>query len=292
MKSMTGFGRGEAELSGRSVTAEVRSVNHRYLETNVRISHALSALEQKVRGQIKEKLSRGKVDVFISYANHSDDQGEVWVNEPRLLQAVEALREAGKKVSLTDDLTLSSLLSLPDLLGTERKAEDTEALWELVQKALSEALSHMVSMREEEGAALQKDFREKLSELEEQVRLCEERGPLLKEEYRNRLKERLETLLEKPSALDEGRLEMEVTLFADKACIDEELTRLRSHISQFGKLLEQKDPVGRQLDFLTQELNREANTIASKASDLAITQAALAMKNCVEKIREQVQNVE
>ncbi|MBO6158633.1 MAG: YicC family protein [Firmicutes bacterium] len=294
MYSMTGFGRGECEKEGHSFSVEVKSVNHRYLETGVRIPHRLGALEQEVRSMVKKKLARGKVDVFVSYTNHSNDQGKIWLGEGRLEEYLSALRACGAKYGLEDDLKLSHILSLPDVISSEDNQTDLEMLQPVLMEALTQALGGLVAMREKEGENLKKDLAGKLDELSCLREKIAERAPLVVELYREKLHEKLRDYLD-PSitpSLDEGRLETEIAIFADRCAIDEELTRLESHITQYRKLIEKNEPVGRQLDFLTQELNRETNTIASKSSDLQITQAALAMKNVIEKIREQVQNIE
>lgn len=294
MKSMTGFGRGEKEVQGHVFTVEVKTVNHRYLESSIRLSRKLSALEGKVRGILKERISRGKTDVFINYANHSQEQGSIWINDVRLAEYVRALREQAKSHGLEDDLKLSHVLQLPEVMETEEAQTDLEALEPILTEALGQALDELNAMREREGENLKKDFQEKLSELETLVGQIQERAPLVVQEYKEKLYGRIQEHLDKNKVpeMDEGRLEMEVTLFADRCCIDEELTRLGSHIRQYRQTLEKKEPIGRQLDFLTQELNRETNTIASKSNDLTVTQCALAMKNVIEKIREQIQNIE
>lgn len=294
MYSMTGFGRGEYERDGHSFSVEVKSVNHRYLETGVRMPHRLGALEQEIRSVVKKRLSRGKVDVFVTYTNHSDEQGKIWLNEGRLEEYLQALRSCGSKYGLEDDLKLSHVLALEDVVTTEDTQADLEMLLPVLQQALGMALDGLLSMRLKEGENLKGDFSRKLDELSELRAQIASRAPLVVEQYRQKLQDRLEGYLDPSvrSSLDEGRLETEIAIFADRCAIDEELTRLESHIAQYRKLLEKNEPVGRQLDFLTQELNRETNTIASKSSDLQITQAALSMKNAIEKIREQVQNIE
>ncbi len=294
MKSMTGFGRGECEKLGRQFTVEIKTVNHRYLEPNIRMPHQFQALEASIRAIMKERIARGKADVSIRYTNHSDDQGTVWVNETKLSEYVSALRKAAENVGLTDDLALSKVLNLPGVVESEMAEEDLEEIKVILTEALDLAIDDLDAMRLREGETLKLDFKSKLDELEEHVLEIEEIAPRVVEGYKTRLYERMDQYLDKAKTqqLDEGRLETEVTLFADRCCIDEELTRLHSHIKQYRQLIEKKEPIGRQLDFLTQELNRESNTIASKSNDLEITRHALAMKNIVEKIREQIQNIE
>ena len=294
MKSMTGFGRGECEKLGRQFTVEIKTVNHRYLEPNIRMPHQFQALEASIRAIMKERIARGKADVSIRYTNHSDDQGTVWVNETKLSEYVSALRKAAENVGLTDDLALSKVLNLPGVVESEMAEEDLEEIKAILTEALDLAINDLDAMRLREGETLKLDFKSKLDELEEHVVEIEKIAPRVVEGYKTRLYERMDQYLDKAKTqqLDEGRLETEVTLFADRCCIDEELTRLHSHIKQYRQLIEKKEPIGRQLDFLTQELNRESNTIASKSNDLEITRHALAMKNIVEKIREQIQNIE
>ena len=294
MNSMTGFGRGEAEKNGFSFTVELKSVNHRYLESSIRIHHSLSVLEADIRRVLKERLSRGKVDVFVSYQNHSDAQGQIWLNRSNLEGYLKALEEAADAYHLENDLKLSSVLSLPEVLEVDKASWDPEELRPILLDALSQALDGLIRMREEEGQNLRKEFGQKLDELEVCVREVENRAPEVVKSYQEQLYQRMQEYLDetKVPKIDEGRLEKEVTVFADRCCIDEEITRLKSHISQYRKIISSGEPVGRKLDFLTQELNREANTIASKSNDLTVTQTALQMKNLIEKIREQVQNIE
>lgn len=294
MKSMTGFGRGEKEDRGRLFVVEIKTVNNRFLETNVRISHQLSALEPLVRSQIRKRLSRGKVDVSVQYENHSDQQGQVWINQAKMKEYVENLRLAAKEIGVEDDLKLSHLLALPDVIESKPAEDDPQALGILLSGAVDQALDRLEEMRAKEGETLRKDFSGKLDQLEAYVANVEERAPLVVANYKEKLYARLDQYLdpEKATQIDAGRLETEITIFSDRCCIDEELTRLHSHIGQYRQLLESPEPVGRQLDFLTQELNRETNTIASKSNDLDITKQALAMKNLIEKIREQIQNIE
>ncbi len=294
MKSMTGFGRGQASAEGRTMTVDIKTVNHRYFEPSIRLPRKLMALESLLRDALKERIVRGKTDVFVNYENHSDEQGEVWLNSARLGEYVKALRLEGERFGLSDDLTLSSVLRIPDVLETGELREDEEALGSLLLEAAGKALDALDAMREKEGEHLKSDILAKIALLEESRARIAERAPFVVSDYRERLNARIEELLSPDTAksLDPTRLAQEVTLFSDKCCIDEELTRLASHFTQFKSILSQKEPAGKKLDFLTQELNRETNTIASKSNDLTITREALAMKNEIEKIREQIQNLE
>ncbi len=294
MKSMTGFGRGESQREGRLFTVEIKTVNHRYFEPSIRMPRKLAALEAEFRALLKERIARGKIDVFISYENHSEEQGDVWVNSARLGEYLVALRAEGEKYGLQDDLSLSHVLRMPDVLTVQDLQEDEDLLKKLLREAAEQALDSLDAMREKEGNTLRKDLLDKIDALEDAVKRIEKRSPNVVAEYKDKLYVRIRELLDKGvlADLESGRLEQEVTIFSDKCCIDEELTRLHSHFDQFRQIMSQRGPVGRKLDFLTQELNRETNTIASKSNDLDITREALTMKNEIEKIREQIQNLE
>ena len=294
MKSMTGYGRGECERDGRLFTVEIKTVNHRYFEPSIRMSRKLATMETFLRSLLKERIARGKTDVYISYENLSDEPGEVLIHSGRLEEYLTALRREGEKYGLEDDLTLSKVLQLPDVMTTREQAEDEDRVKELLKETVLQALAALDAMREKEGAALKEDLLKKLEDLEAARCRIADRAPYVVFEYKEKLYSRIRELLDKEirHEADSARLEQEITIFSDKCCIDEELTRLGSHFVQFRQIMEQKGPVGRQLDFLTQELNRETNTIASKSNDLEITREALAMKNEIEKIREQIQNIE
>lgn len=294
MKSMTGFGHGEASSEGRLMTVDIKTVNHRYFEPSIRLPRKLFAFENDLRNLLKERIGRGKTDVFVNYANHSEEQGAVWLNSARLGEYVKALRAEGEKFGLRDDLSVSSILRIPDVLENEESEEDEELLKSLLLEAASAAADALDSMREKEGNALCADILTKISALEVSREKILERAPFVVSDYKAKLEARLAELLspEATKVLDAGRLAAEVTVFSDKCCIDEELTRLASHFVQFRQIIGGKEACGKKLDFLTQELNRETNTIASKSNDLEITREALAMKNEIEKIREQIQNLE
>ena len=291
MKSMTGFGRGEAERDGYRMTVEIKTVNHRYFEPTIRMSRKLGQLEGEVRRVVKDSISRGKTDIYVTYENLSDEQGVVKVNKALLKNYVEALREAGAELEMKDTLSVGDILRFPEVLSTEAAQEDMDLLWSVLEEAIQKALENLNAMREKEGEHLKNDILEKIAELENCRAELVEAAPTVVEHYKEKLHARLDELVERGN-LEPGRLEAEVTVFADKCCIDEELTRLDSHFKQYRQTLDLAEPVGRKLDFLTQELNRETNTIASKANALAISKVALRMKNEIEKIREQIQNLE
>jgi uncharacterized protein (TIGR00255 family) len=291
---MTGYGRGECEQDGRLFTVEIKTVNHRYFEPSIRLSRKLAPFEGYLRGILKEKIARGKTDVYVNYENHSEEQGEVWINSARLAEYLTALRREGEKYGLKDDLTLSRVLQMPEVMATQEAQEDEERLKEMLTTATNRALDALNTMREREGENLKADLLEKIDHLAESQQTIAARAPYVVADYKEKLYGRIREYLDPEirTEADSSRLEQEITLFSDKCCIDEELTRLASHFVQFRQILQQQGPVGRNLDFLTQELNRETNTIASKSNDLEITREALKMKNEIEKIREQIQNLE
>ena len=290
MRSMTGYGRSRIEIDGREMTMEVKTVNHRFLDISFRMPRSLSFLEEPIRKALSARMSRGHVDVYLTYRNARADARVVNV-DTSLLQAYQRalfqMREAGH---LTDDMTLSAFARLPDVLTVSEQEEDQEAVTALAKAALDHALDDLVAMREREGSSLADDMRVKLAHLSDLKERIAARAPLVTIDYRDRLRARIEQLMESPP--DEQRLMQEVAIFADRAAIDEELVRLSSHLSQILSLIGSGDPVGRKLDFLVQELNREVNTIGSKASDLEIASCVVDAKSEIEKLREQVQNIE
>ena len=290
MKSMTGYGRCHIEEDGREMTVEVKSVNHRFLDISYRLSRTLSFLDDAVRKGVSARLARGHVDVFVSYANHRQDAKEVRVDTALAVAYKEALAQLSAAVGLDASVPLSDYARLPDVLTVQEKEEDQQAVRELFERALSGALDALIDMREQEGARMRADILEKIGNIAAIREKVAERAPLVVSEYRDKLHQRIAALTE--GEIDEARLITEVAIFADRAAIDEELVRLLSHIAAIRETVELAEPVGRKLDFLVQELNREVNTIGSKASDTMIAQAVVSAKGEIEKLREQVQNVE
>lgn len=290
MLSMTGYGRCQVEADGREMTVEVKSVNHRFLDISFRLPRPLSFLDDAVRKGIGARLARGHVDVFVNYVNHRQDAREVRVDTGLALAYRAALSELAGAVGCKDDMTVSEFARLPDVLSVEERAEDQQAVRDLFMKALDGALDMLIAMRAQEGESMKRDMLEKAARIEAIRNQIAERAPLVVTEYRDRLHQRIAQLTE--GELDEARLMTEVAIFADRAAIDEELVRLLSHIAQIRATVEMKEPVGRKLDFLVQELNREVNTIGSKASDTTIAQCVVDAKGEIEKLREQVQNIE
>ena len=291
MKSMTGYGKGFAACEGRELTVELKSVNHRFLDVSMRLPRVLSCIEDTLRTAIAARLSRGHVDVFVNYRNTRTDSKAVRVDETLLKAYVAAARAANDNLRLSDDLTLSSVLRLPDVTEIVPADEDTEALKALAKEAADLALDALIEMRALEGERLKAALKTGVDAMDAYREQILSRAPFVAEEYRIKLNERIESVLS-DAEIDRARLATEVALFADRCCIDEELVRLKSHIAQFNAYLDADEPVGRNMDFIVQEMNRECNTIGSKANDAALTKAVLACKAEIEKLREQIQNVE
>ena len=291
MRSMTGFGRAEAEQDGRKVTLELKTVNHRFLDLNIRIPRALGFAEETVRKGIKEKLSRGHVDVFVSYSAVAADAKTAKADVGLMRSYLHAAQQSAKEVGITDDLALSHLIRIPDVIMIEEAPEDEDRLTRIVGDALASALVSLEQMRLREGEELKNNLLSCLGELEAIVATIDGRKGLVAAEYAERLRQRLAELLA-GADIDETRFNTEIAMMADRSDINEEIVRLSTHIGQFRQAAGEKDAVGRKLDFMVQEMNRELNTIGSKSGDMTITNAVIAGKSIVEKIREQVQNIE
>lgn len=288
---MTGFGRAVAEADGRKLTVELKSVNHRNLDLNIRLYRTVSFLEETIRSMLGQGLTRGHVDVYLNYLNERDDQKKVSVDLPLARAYADGLRTLSKTLRLGGRLTAETLAKLPDVVRVTEAEEDEEAVRALAVRAMEGALRELTGMRAREGQRLRADVQERLKEMERLAAVVARRAPLVAVEYRDKLNARIAELLG-DTPVDESRLATETALLADRASIDEEQVRLSSHIHQMRTLLDAGEPVGRKLDFLVQELNREVNTICSKANDMEITEAGLSLKSEIEKIREQVQNIE
>ncbi|MGN0696894.1 MAG: YicC/YloC family endoribonuclease [Oscillospiraceae bacterium] len=291
IKSMTGFGRDEEIICGRDIIVEIRSVNHRFYEFSARIPRNYGYLEEKLKNTLNGRISRGKTEVFVSITDVEEKDTVIKLNEAAAKACIDALRSANEKLGLKDDITLSQVMRMPDVFTVTKTEADEDEIWESVRTVSLKALDNFISMRENEGERMKADFLGRLDLIEQLVGMVEERSPQVNELYRARLYNRLKDILEDKN-IDESRILAETAIFADKTAVDEETVRLRSHIKQFRELLEQDDPVGRKLDFLIQEFNREVNTIGSKAQDAEITKIVVDLKSEIEKIREQVQNIE
>lgn len=290
MQSMTGYGRGLVCEDGREMTVEVKSVNHRFLDVSFRLARPIAFLDDAVRTGVAARLARGHVDVFVNYVKHREDARRVHVD----MQLAKAYRQAAGELSealgVKNDLPLSDYMNMPDVLTVEASEEDQDAVRALFMRALNLALDNLTAMRKREGNSLRGDMMKKLDAIDGLRESIATRAPTVVEEYRAKLSQRLSALLS--GDIDEARFATEVAIFADRAAIDEELVRLSSHIAQLRATAELDEPVGRKLDFLVQELNREVNTIGSKASDAQIAGCVVAAKGEIEKLREQVQNIE
>lgn len=291
LKSMTGFGRGESTSEDRSLTIEMKSVNHRYCDINIRMPRKLAFMENTLKNRMKEVLTRGKIDVFINYDDHSDKASSVVYNEALAGLYLEHLRAMGDTYELLNDINVSQLSRFPEVLKLEEQDDDEELLVQLVNDAMNKALAHMSTARETEGNMLCTDLIDKLTQMLDIVAKLKDIAPAVIDDYREKLHNRIRELLEQ-TMVDQDRLTMEVAVFADKSCIDEEIVRLESHIRHMRDLLGQSEPVGRKLDFIAQEMNREANTILSKANNINVSNEGIELKTLIEKVREQIQNIE
>ena len=289
--SMTGYGRCEIEEKQRKVTIEISSVNHRYLDLNIRMPRTLTHLEDSVRKTVKQKVARGKLEISIFCHSTAEEDVEIIINDCLCKGYVEGLKKIGEAFQLENDIKLSHLIGIDDLIAVQKRTGNNSEVSGTLDKALKGALETLTQMREAEGAALKADVLEKNETLKQLVEAISERSALVTVEYKRKLEARLAVLLENVT-IDPNRLATEVALFADKCAIDEELTRLRSHMVQLEKILDEESIAGRKLDFLMQEMNREANTIGSKANHYEITKYVVELKTEIEKIREQVQNIE
>ncbi|MEA4973246.1 MAG: YicC/YloC family endoribonuclease [Candidatus Metalachnospira sp.] len=291
IKSMTGYGRGENESDNRKFSVEIKSVNHRYNDISIRLPRSMNYLEDKIRKILMKKIMRGKTDVYITFETFSNDDINIKINEPLAKAYCEKLDYLKLYYGLTGDNILDLVAKFPDVITVEKVQEDEDTVWNALLPALEGAIDSFVSMREAEGESLKEDVLKKTEFIEEYVSKIKERAPFVAEDYRKRLTDRLNELLADTN-IDEQRILTEVTVFADRACIDEEITRLGSHINQLRDIFCKDESIGRKLDFLIQEMNREANTIASKSNDIRITQITIELKSEIEKIREQIQNIE
>lgn len=291
MNSMTGYGRSRQVLDGREITVEIRSVNHRYLEYSARIPRMYGYLEEKLKTFLQSSVSRGKVEVTVTIQNLTGGDTVVQINQALAKGYLDAMRSQAESLELKDDLTLSTLTRFNDVFTLQKLEEDQQVIWNSVQQVARQALDQFLEMRRREGERLKLDLLQKLGLLNGHVAAVEEQSPKTVAAYRERLLQKMEELLA-DRCIDQQRILLEAGLYAEKIAVDEETVRLKSHLEQFAQMMEQSGPVGRKLDFLVQEINRETNTIGSKAQDLAVTRRVVEMKSEIEKIREQIQNIE
>jgi uncharacterized protein (TIGR00255 family) len=288
---MTGFGRGEYTGAIKQVIIEMKSVNHRYSEVIIRMPRQYTMLEETIRRYVLKEISRGRVEIFVKLENTSAGQEQVQVDKELALAYYKAMKELAAITGVEFNIGIAEIANMPSVLKIEETEENLDDIWKEIQPALQKALVVMLAMRDNEGKKLATDLTERLSYLQKLHKKIEEKSPLVVSQYQEKLHNRLKELLENEQ-IDENRLALEIALFADKSCIDEELVRLQSHFIQFQDILQESASTGRKLDFLIQEINREINTIGSKANDLEITKCVLEMKSELEKLREQVQNIE
>ncbi len=291
ISSMTGFGKSTELINNREITVEIKSVNHRYFEFSARTPRAYAFLEEKIKSFVQKKVSRGKVEVNVFIVNVGESDTKIVANEAVAKGYVDALRELCEPLDVADDIRLSTISRFPDVFTVTREETDEEALWADVESVLKDAVEAFCSMRRTEGDNLKTDLLSRLVTIENLVAKVEERSPQRVQEYRDRLYQKISEVVASTS-IDESRILTEAAIFADKIAVDEETIRLKSHIGQFREILELNEPIGRKLDFLIQEFNREANTIGSKCQDVEGARTVVDIKSEIEKIREQVQNIE
>lgn len=291
IKSMTGFGRSEIVKGNRKISVEIKSVNHRYLEAGIKMPKKLNVFESRMRDLLKKYATRGKIDIFINYEDDSESQVNLKFNQNIADEYMAIFNNMSEKYNLKNDMTVGGLARFPEVITMDEVQEDEEELWHFIEEAMKAALEQFVKTRILEGENLKKDLLGKLDHMEELIAFVEKRSPEIMKEYRSKLESKVKELLG-DTTIDESRIATEVIIYADKICVDEETVRLRSHIEHARKCLNEDGGIGRKMDFIAQEMNREANTTLSKANDIEISNAAIDLKTEIEKVREQIQNIE
>ena len=292
IRSMTGFGHGEVSNDkNQKVTVEMKSVNHRYCDISLKLPKKLAMFEANIRNIMKEYASRGKIDIYVSYEDLSETAVSLHYNQAMAEEYMQVFKKMQEDFNIETKITAEALAKYPEVVTIEEVQQDEEVWWELLEAALRQAAEKFVETRTIEGANLKRDLLGKLDQMAADVTFIEERSPQIIAEYRSKLEEKVKEFLE-DSTIEENRLAAEVTLYADKIAVDEEIVRLQSHISSMTDVLESDESIGRKLDFMAQEMNREANTILSKSSDVDLADHAIELKTNVEKVREQIQNIE
>ncbi|MDU7905067.1 MAG: YicC/YloC family endoribonuclease [Peptostreptococcaceae bacterium] len=290
--SMTGFGRGEYKNDNYHFIVECRTINHKYVDINVRLPRKISFLEDKIRNIVKDYVKRGRVDLYIKLDLIGSEDVNLKFDEKLASQYVNILNNIKSTFDLNDDITVMNIAKFPDIIKCEEKEEDADLLWEMLKLALEESLKNLKEMRCEEGIKLSNDIDTRCDLLKDYIEDIEKYSYNVVNEYKEKLNSRIAEILENPSLIDENRLAQEVAIYADKCSITEEIVRFKSHITQLNKAIHKDESIGRKIDFLIQEMNRETNTIGSKSSDLNITNLVVEIKSELEKIREQIQNIE
>ena len=290
IRSMTGYGKQSLNVDGREYQIEIKSVNHRYLDINIKIPKTLSYLEETVKKEISEKIKRGKVDVFITYENNSKEGKNITINKELAKLYIEQLKELAEEEKISSNIEVMEIAKFPDILTIKADEEDEKIKQEIIQ-VTTEATNKIVEMKAIEGEKIAQDLLQRISKIENKIMEISSKSTGLIEEYVVKLEERIKQIL-KEQEIDQNRLAQEIVIYADKCSIQEEITRLNSHIAQFKELLKKDEPVGKRIDFLIQEMNRETNTIGSKSNSLEITNTVIEIKTEIENLREQIQNVE
>ena len=291
IKSMTGFGRSEISEGQRKISVEMKSVNHRYLEAGIKMPKKLNVFEARIRDVLKQYANRGKIDIFISYEDLTENKIMLKYNSDIAAEYMDIFNKMAEQFDMKNDVTIAGLSRYPEVITMEDAPVDEDELWHFIEKAVRQACEQFVNARITEGENLKKDLLDKLDNMAEVVAFIEKRSPKIMKEYRSKLENKVAELLN-DTTIDENRIATEVIIYADKICVDEETVRLRSHIDHAKKCLSEDGGIGRKLDFIAQEMNREANTILSKANDIEISNKAIELKTEIEKVREQIQNIE
>ena len=291
MKSMTGFGRSKLEENSREYIVEIKSVNHKYSDISIKLPRNIMCFEEKIKKIISSNISRGKVDVFITFNNYSDEGKDVIINKELAKNYINQLKELANENGLDDKIRVTEITKMPDVLQLKIEDDDSDVIWKELEKCVNQAVANFIDMRNVEGERIKQDLSARIDNVETLVTSIFSNTTGLIEEYVVKLRERIKEILQ-TDVVDEARLAQEIVIYADKCSVEEELTRLHSHIAQFRSLLQSKEPVGKKIDFLIQEMNRETNTIASKSVKLEITNLAIEIKTAIEDVREQIQNIE
>ncbi|NLC06726.1 MAG: YicC family protein [Syntrophomonadaceae bacterium] len=292
LRSMTGFGRGEAVVTGKRITVEIKSVNHRYCEVAIRLPRIYSALEEKIRRTVQARVFRGRLDVFVNVVQEGEKTALVKVDKELAMAYYNSLRELGELLQISPEITAEQLSHFPGVLVLQEEEDDLDILWSGLEVAINLAMDNLLEMRVIEGNRLNDDIIHRIGKIEQFINEISVQEPKVVNNYRERLSNRVRELINDQFVVDESRLATEVAVFAERCNITEELVRLNSHLTQFRQLINSDDSIGRKLDFLVQELHREANTIGSKANDAEISHLVVEIKSELEKIREQIQNIE
>lgn len=291
MKSMTGFGRSKLEENSREYIVEIKSVNHKYSDISIKLPRNIMSFEEKIKKIISSNISRGKVDVFVTFNNYSEEGKDVIINKELAKNYINELKELATETGLSENIRITEITKMPDVLQLKIEDDESDKIWQELEKCVNQAVVNFLEMRNVEGERIKQDLLQRIDKVEELVNGIFSNTTGLIEEYVVKLRERIKEILQ-TDVVDEARLAQEIVIYADKCSIEEELTRLSSHISQFRSLIQSKEPVGKKIDFLIQEMNRETNTIASKSVKLVITNLAIEIKTAIEDIREQIQNIE